>query len=426
MSKRIEDPLVAEIRHELMPGRFVRSDEVSRLVHNLDRVHEKLEGVVTAGEAEGAVRLYEIFLLGIYAKIEEADDECSLANLFNCLTCGWIQARQAAGRPAEETIDQLLNWMKNDNYGFCNDIERDVMKVLDKQGQQLFIGHFRELVEKAMPGPSAGPARAIFEYERALRLPAKSLKEIYEALGDVPSYAALCERLGFSPRDCEHLARMEISGKHWAKALAWVEKGVALKPTRNWHNEESCHLEQLKPEVLRHLGRKEDALASAWEEFQGNPNEFAYEQLLRLVPRGEKTAWQKRAMAVAQKADLGNFVALCVKAKEWDRLAQRVHSARPAELEGLSHYCGEPAAKVLARKDPLAAAKLYRALGLRIVNAGKSKYYREALEHFEKARDSYRRAGQKVEWAAVVDFVRRAHSRKSGFLSAFEEIVSGK
>ena len=173
------------------------------------------------------------------------------------------------------------------------------------------------------------------------------------------------------------------------------------------------------------MGRKEDALALAWGDFQGNPNEFAYDQLLRYVPRGEKTAWQKRAMSVAEKADLGDFVALCVKAKEWDRLAQRVHSAKPAELEGLSHYCSEPAAKVLAKKDLLAAAKLYRALGLRIVIAAKSRYYREALEHFEKARDLYRRVGQTLEWAAVVEIVRRAHFRKSGFLSAFEEIVSG-
>jgi hypothetical protein len=333
MSRRVEDPLAADIRYELMPGRFLRWDEVSRLVHNLDRVHEKVEGVVQGGEAERAVRLYEIFLSGVYAKIEEADDECDLAMLFHRLACGWIQARQAAGRPAEETVSQLLNWMKNDDYGFCNDIERDVIKVLDAQGRRLFIGHFQQLLEKATPGPAVGPARAIFEYENDLRLPAMSLKAIFESLRDVPSYAALCERLGFSPRGCEHLAKMEISRKHWAAALEWVEKGIALKPTRNWHNQDSYDLERLKPEILRRLGRKEDALA---------------------------------------------------------------------------------------------AAKLHRALGLRIVNAGKSKYYGEALEHFAKARDLYCGAGQAAEWLSVVEFVRTAHSRKSGFLSAFEEIVSGK
>jgi len=131
-------------------------------------------------------------------------------------------------------------------------------------------------------------------------------------------------------------------------------------------------------------------------------------------------------MEAAEKADLGNFIPLCVRAKEWDRLAQRIHSAKPAELEALSHYCTEPAAKGLAKKDALAAAKLYRALGLRVVNAGKSKYYGEALGHLAKARDLYCGAGQASEWTAVVEFVRTAHSRKSGFMSSFAAIVSGK
>ena len=188
-----------------------------------------------------------------------------------------------------------------------------------------------------------------------------------------------------------------------------------------------CHSpQQLKPEILRHLSRQDDALALAWDDFQKNPNEFAYEQLMRYVPKGEKAVWQERAMAAADKADLGNYIPLCVKAKEWDRLAQRIHSAKPAELAALSHYCTESAAKGLAKKDALAAAKLYRALGLRIVNAGKSKYYGEALEHFAKARDLYCGIGQAAEWLAIVEFVRTAHSRKSGFLSAFEEIISGK
>jgi len=45
-----------------------------------------------------------------------------------------------SGRPAEETVSQLLNWMKNGNYGFCHDLEPDVIKVLDSKGQHLFIG----------------------------------------------------------------------------------------------------------------------------------------------------------------------------------------------------------------------------------------------------------------------------------------------
>src|SRR5207237_5802883 len=70
MNKRAEDPLVVEIRHALMPGRFVKWDAVSGLVDNLDQVHEKVEASVKAGDAVRAVRLYEVLLTGVYAKIE--------------------------------------------------------------------------------------------------------------------------------------------------------------------------------------------------------------------------------------------------------------------------------------------------------------------------------------------------------------------
>ena len=142
-----------------MPGRLVKWDAVAGLVNNLDRVHEKVEASVKAGEAQRAVRLYEIFLTGVYAKIEEADDECELADLFHRLICGWIQARQAAGQPAEETIRQLLNWMKNDDYGFCLNMEGEVVKVLDAPGRQLFIHHFQQLVASAISGPGASIRR---------------------------------------------------------------------------------------------------------------------------------------------------------------------------------------------------------------------------------------------------------------------------
>jgi tetratricopeptide (TPR) repeat protein len=420
------DPLIAEIQHELRPGHFVRREDVSRLTCNLDRLEKRLQGLAKAGEAERAVRLYEVLLSGTYAKNEECDDECYLSMLFHEAFCGWIKARQAAGRPAEETVGKILNWKRNDKQSFCFEIERHVVKALDREGRRLFIRHFEEVVEKAAPKATATPAKAIFEYENDVRLPALILKEIYESLNDAKSHAVLCERLGFSPLDCERLAKMEMAREHWAKALEWVEKGVALKPTRNWRNQDSYSLEQLKPELLRKLGRRGDALAAAWADFQEDPNDLSYEELMRYVPKREKAIWQERAMAAATGAGLEAFISLCVKAKEWERLAGEVRTAKAAELEGLSHYCTEPAAKGLAKRDSPAAAKLYQALGMRILNAGKTKYYDAALDHFEKARDLYRGAGQAPEWESVVGTVRTAHSRKSGFLSAFEELVSGE
>ena len=91
-----------------MPGRFVRWNEVAGMVSDLDGVPQRVEALVRAGEAKRALQLHEIFLSGVHAKIEEADDECGLANLFRRLICGWIEARQAAGPGAKETVTQLL------------------------------------------------------------------------------------------------------------------------------------------------------------------------------------------------------------------------------------------------------------------------------------------------------------------------------
>ena len=58
MSKSTEDPLVAEIRHALMPGRLVKWDAVSGLVADLDQVHEKVEASVKRSGQAGSMRFF--------------------------------------------------------------------------------------------------------------------------------------------------------------------------------------------------------------------------------------------------------------------------------------------------------------------------------------------------------------------------------
>src|SRR5208283_2589983 len=95
-------------------------------------------------------------------------------------------------------------------------------------------------------------------------------------------------------------------------------------------------------------------------------------------------------------------------------------------LEGLSHFVTEPAADLLAEAHPEVAAKLFRAMGMRILNAKKSKYYHEALANFENAKNCYSRAHMSQRWEEVVAEVRRAHYRKVGFMPGFERLVTGR
>jgi uncharacterized Zn finger protein len=95
------------------------------------------------------------------------------------------------------------------------------------------------------------------------------------------------------------------------------------------------------------------------------------------------------------------------------------------DLESISHYATEKAATALARYHEVFAAKLRCAMAMRILDAGKSKYYSYALEHLQAARDLYGKHGQEEVWQSAVARVRADHSHKHGFMPAFEDIVAG-
>jgi hypothetical protein len=67
----------------------------------------------------------------------------------------------------------------------------------------------------------------------------------------------------------------------------------------------------------------------------------------------------------------------------------------------------------------IAAKENRRAQGMRIVEAGKSKYYDAALGDFMSAKQCYERAGLDVEWDRTVRLVSDRHFRKTGFISGF-------
>ena len=111
-----------------------------------------------------------------------------------------------------------------------------------------------------------------------------------------------------------------------------------------------------------------------------------------------------------------------METKELGRLADLVRRTGSSP-EGLSHFATEPAAK-LDKTHPDLAARLWRAQGMRIVDAKKSKYYAAALSNFESAKRCFERAGLAAEWVKTVSRVRVDHHRKTGFMSGFESLWS--
>lgn len=142
------DSLEQEIEAALQPGHFIRHGAGWSFVDGLDRIEEKLAKLVRTAPALTAA-LYETFLAGCHEKAEELDDSSGNFGTFvDRLFSGWVKARQAAGSDPGETARRLVAWMDDDPYGFCYQLERDLVKVLDKRGLAAFERIIRQAVRR--------------------------------------------------------------------------------------------------------------------------------------------------------------------------------------------------------------------------------------------------------------------------------------
>ncbi len=415
------------IESALQPDSFMDWNETFSFVSELRDVENQIAKVVAADPARG-VALYETFIAGCTLRAEELDDSDGEFGTFaGDLYCGWIKARQAAGADRGQTAKLLLAWMDDDDYGLCNDLEHSAATVLDRAGLEAFEREVRARFDKACTALSKEKGSAAANPNYARDHWGGILKSIYLKGRNVAKYLDLTARTGLTQADCEAIATMFQARRKLKDALTWLEKGIQLdKPQGGFQRGASYKLPEMRRALLVKLGRGEEALHSAWTEFQADPNTFTYDELIRYVPKTERGAWHEKAMAASEQGELDSLIELWLGAKEIGRLAARLSGTSDTQLERLSHYVTEPAAQRLAKTHPGVAARIFRALCVRIIDAGKSKYYAPALSNLEEARKCYQQAGLDGQWKALVAEIRRDHHRKSGFMPGFEAIVTGK
>jgi hypothetical protein len=150
-----------------------------------------------------------------------------------------------------------------------------------------------------------------------------------------------------------------------------------------------------------------------------------YEEMIRYVPQTDRCAVHARAIDALDGADLLGAIEVLTRTAEFGRLAGLVEESPRTRLQGVSHTTLEPAAVALTSPYPSAAAKLRVALSLRIVEAKKSAYYRQALAHLELARDLLVGLGREVEWRSLVSEIHAAHHRKSAFMPGLQRLAAG-
>ena len=414
MARKRPDHLETAIEQALEPGTFVGYRDDWEFVEDLEAVRSQIVSLIKDGEARRAAGLLETFIAGCYGKSEEIDDSSGTFGTFvGELFCDWIRARQAAGTSADETAATLLSWMENDDYGYCYQLEEEAVKVLNRDG-------LTALERAVKVRPPHGRESSLGRDKVAI------LKAIHVKRGDVDAYVALCEHdRGISPRDCEVLAEICLKRRRPKDALAWVERGLGLGKKAEWPNRTGRDLPDLRRQIFKKLGRDRDALEAAWEEYRKDPSVFAYDDLMKYVPKGKRSTWHSKAISALDGADLAARIEILVKTRETEHLAALVGRTSRKDLMDLSHYTTEPAAKKLLKSHPLLAARIHVALGLRILEAKKSKYSHAALEDLERARRILSKQKRKSEWDDLVAEIREKHRRKSGFMSGFERLVEG-
>jgi len=421
-ASRAADPLERSIEAALDPGRFVYDRACFSFVRDLEEVESDVARLMGTAP-DRAASLYEAFLAGCYEKVEEVDDSSgSFGTFVTTLFCGWIKARQAAGRAPAETATRLLAWMDDDPFGFCYQLEKDVAKVLDKAGLAALTDQVRARFDGATQAPVSPESP---QSDHARRRWAEALRTLYVARKDVGAYVGLAEETGLTARDCHAVATMLLRRREPDQALAWVERGLEIARNEPLGSSARHDLTQLKPRLLERLGRSAEALETVWAEYREHPSRYSYNDLMKFVPKTERLAWHERAMEAAMETDLYSLIELLLHTKETKRLTELVRASSDDALEAVGPFVGEDAAKRLDKTDPGTAARLWRARGVRIVEEKKSKSYPGALRCFERAKRCYERAGLTADWEQLVMEVREEHGRKTSFMPGFEEIVSG-
>ncbi|NQT58649.1 MAG: hypothetical protein HQ557_06665 [Bacteroidetes bacterium] len=427
IKQHLIDSMASEIEDALDLGSYISYQQVWDYVDNLNDVKERIDDMVMEATARQCVSLYVMFLSGCYEKADEIDDSGgNLGMFFEELFCSWIKARQKAGYADKETVHNILQWMENDSYGFCYNIEKKLVEALNRQGLSVFEATILARFDEALESIDPDSVKRIYDYPYDVRQNADILRIIYSTKKDIDSYLGLCDKVGTTPKDCENIANIYKGRRCFRDALLWVDKGLELEKKDSWPNYASRGLSSVKRDLLNMAGEKKEAFESAWSEFQSQPSEYTYDEMMKYVLKKDRNHWHKMAIEEIGKTSLPIIIELCTKTQEWKILAESIKAARHEEIEYISHYDTEKAAQGLSQEYPVEAAKIFRALGLRIVKAKKSKYYGIANEHLLKAKKLYVENNCQKEWSSLVENIRRDHYRKYSFIGDFEKIVSGE
>lgn len=395
-----------KIEGTLMLGNFVSWSEVSEFRNELDHLFDELVSFADQ-RPKDALPIFEIFIAGCLEKGNEIDDSSNdLGSFLDELACAWTQCCEAAGMKGDEYLRKLAHWTNADDIGFFSDLENTVIPSLGKEYRETLEGELKKRLQTA--------GREQCEIE--------TLKKLYTEAKNTTALIEFCERYGVDQKDCLELANIFHGRKKLDRALEWAEKGLNLKDDRHSNDYE---LKELRRKILKDSGRRGDAVADAWADFEKYPSIYSFESVLESAAKKDHTELKVKALAIFDKAELREAAVALYKLKELDRLSARLALAKNKTLQSIFYGDAIPIAEALSKKHPRQAARLYAAQALKILDEKRAKAYHHAHDYLQNAKTLLEQCGEAAAWSALVMDIHREHRLKSSFMPGFEKIAAG-
>jgi tetratricopeptide (TPR) repeat protein len=422
-----KDLLLVDIERALACGEWVHDREMQSYIDGVTAVKKRVDSLVRKGESLRAIPLYVVFMAGCEAKMEDTSAEgIEIEMVFKDLFFSWIRARQKAQCDDAETVRQMLRMIDKDDYGLCRDIEDDIAANVKGSVFDLFVSAIYARFEKEVRSDVTTEAPSVYARSWPVRQNADILTGIYKARRNLKGYLEVCGKIGFTPKDCEAVAQIYVGRKRWREALEYVDSGLELEQGKIWPNYSAQYLSSMKCELLKHLGRNDEALQFAWQDFQRVLGESEYFVLMKYVPEQKKKDWHSKALELSRAAGIDRYIGLCLLTNELELLAAEIERVDAVKLGDVFHDTACRVAEALFEAFPLASLKIYRVLALQILNRGKSKYYSYAIGYLRKVKALYQRVDLEREWGVFAQDLSVAYQGKPAFMSKFRLLLSGR
>lgn len=398
-------PWDVRIADVLSFGRFISWRDVSMFREDLDRLLGQLE-VYAKESPKKAASVFEDLIAGCLAKGQEIDDSGDdLGMYLDQVFQAWTRCCELAGVAGRDYVRKLAHWKRVDDIGYCSRLEETVIPVLGKE--------FRESLKQSLEERrGAGDSHA-----------AAILKKLFASTKNTTALISICEKHGAASEDCLGLAVVFQKRGQLDRALEWAEKGLKLDSESGWKTHD---LKKVRRQILKESGRRPEAIADAWADFEKSPSIFLYRDLTECASRKELAALRQKALVVFDQADLSQAAVAFCDLDELEHLAARISAASDMEIREIFYGDAIPIAKTLTRRYPREAARIYITQAEVILTKKRSRAYLHAHDYLSEAKDLLERAGDPAAWANLVARIRQEHGLKSSFMPGFERIVAGK